>query len=572
MFETASTHATVPPPPVNQALLSQEPSVAMAHTACPVSDPGVELMDGSRTVEVTALFGDTVLQVRHLSGRENATIRPLTYGVAGASLAACIAGGILALMGQLGLASVLLTLGVGAGVLARSRMEAERRSPHYSLGEASEADLHVAGSMVPEACFPLVEAEQGQHLLNFTQGMQGDVTVGADRVPLELLVRSGHASSTHRPGCYSFPIPRDARIKVDVGDNTFLIHSVAPPRQLAGSMLGQVDWSRQTFNGVSFGVHAVVLLMVFLVPPDSRALSLDTFNIDNQRVSTRLVPVVMPEDTMDRLLRQKTKPEPAGKPGALFKGPAGKAGNRNSKQHNRRVAVVGKDEGLKPARELAEEAARKAGVLGLLGGKTGARFASLFSDSEHALGNDTVEALGNLIGDQTGEAYGIGGVGIAGTMRGGGGDNSGEYVGTGGPLGTVGRGGNDPNGRYYGLRQGKLKDHKTGTPEPKGVVKVKGALSKEIIRRVVRRHLNQVRYCYQQELQSSPDLYGRVMVRFAIVGTGQVATSVVESSTLANHTVETCITQAVRRWLFPKPEGGGTVVVSYPFVLRAAGQ
>ena len=47
--------------------------------------------------------------------------------------------------------------------------------------------------------------------------------------------------------------------------------------------------------------------------------------------------------------------------------------------------------------------------------------------------------------------------------------------------------------------------------------------------------------------------------------------AVVQKSTMNNRNVETCIAKAVRRWLFPKPKGGGIVIVSYPFVLRAAG-
>jgi hypothetical protein len=33
--------------------------------------------------------------------------------------------------------------------------------------------------------------------------------------------------------------------------------------------------------------------------------------------------------------------------------------------------------------------------------------------------------------------------------------------------------------------------------------------------------------------------------------------------------VGSCIASAVRRWQFPKPPGGGTVIVTYPFVLAA---
>ena len=47
--------------------------------------------------------------------------------------------------------------------------------------------------------------------------------------------------------------------------------------------------------------------------------------------------------------------------------------------------------------------------------------------------------------------------------------------------------------------------------------------------------------------------------------------SKVQTSTLGNARVDQCIADAVRRWGFPKPKGGGIVVVSYPFVLQAAG-
>jgi outer membrane biosynthesis protein TonB len=100
---------------------------------------------------------------------------------------------------------------------------------------------------------------------------------------------------------------------------------------------------------------------------------------------------------------------------------------------------------------------------------------------------------------------------------------------------------------------------------------VRGALDKEIIRRVIRRHINEVKFCYEKELTKNPDLYGRVMVQFTIAGTGAVVASVVQQSTMNNPSVDECIAGSVRRWEFPKPQGGGIVVVSYPFVLKSAG-
>lgn len=103
-----------------------------------------------------------------------------------------------------------------------------------------------------------------------------------------------------------------------------------------------------------------------------------------------------------------------------------------------------------------------------------------------------------------------------------------------------------------------------------GPATVRGLLDKEIVRRVVRRHLNEVRFCYEQELATKPALGGRMIVQFTIAATGQVIASILQASELDNRRVETCVVQAVRRWEFPEPLGGGTAVVSFPFVLTPA--
>ncbi len=45
----------------------------------------------------------------------------------------------------------------------------------------------------------------------------------------------------------------------------------------------------------------------------------------------------------------------------------------------------------------------------------------------------------------------------------------------------------------------------------------------------------------------------------------------VANSSLGNGQVEGCISSAVRRWTFPSPEGGGIVIVNYPFMLTSSG-
>ncbi len=105
-----------------------------------------------------------------------------------------------------------------------------------------------------------------------------------------------------------------------------------------------------------------------------------------------------------------------------------------------------------------------------------------------------------------------------------------------------------------------------------GPVETAGSLSAETIRRIVRRHRNEVRHCYEQELTSQPDLEGRVTVRFIISNTGAVmASEVVPARTnMASSEVSGCVASAVRRWPFPQPENGGVVSVTYPFLFSAS--
>jgi TonB family protein len=87
------------------------------------------------------------------------------------------------------------------------------------------------------------------------------------------------------------------------------------------------------------------------------------------------------------------------------------------------------------------------------------------------------------------------------------------------------------------------------------------------IRRVVRRRINQIKNCYELELQKHHGLAGRVVVRFSVKPNGSVRAATVAGSTVGNETVEACMVAVVRRWRFPEiPERGGAVV-SYPFVL-----
>jgi outer membrane biosynthesis protein TonB len=103
-------------------------------------------------------------------------------------------------------------------------------------------------------------------------------------------------------------------------------------------------------------------------------------------------------------------------------------------------------------------------------------------------------------------------------------------------------------------------------PEPAPKAEVHGSLDKDIIRRIVRAHIGEVRYCYNEGLAHDPELEGRVSVDFVIGAEGKVIRSTAESDMEGE--VPECIANAVGRWLFPRPADGKDVAVSYPFVLE----
>lgn len=91
------------------------------------------------------------------------------------------------------------------------------------------------------------------------------------------------------------------------------------------------------------------------------------------------------------------------------------------------------------------------------------------------------------------------------------------------------------------------------------------SIDKDLIRRVVRAHLDEVRACYADGLTRDPTLAGRVVIRFTIASSGKVTESQVSESDLGDAAVGQCIADAALRWRFV---GGAQILVSYPFVLK----
>ena len=100
---------------------------------------------------------------------------------------------------------------------------------------------------------------------------------------------------------------------------------------------------------------------------------------------------------------------------------------------------------------------------------------------------------------------------------------------------------------------------------------VQGGLTMEQIEAIIMRNMGQITYCYEQGLQTKPSLSGRVRVRFMIGQQGRVTTAGVAGSSVNSAKVENCIVNKLQAWNFPRPVGGVSVKVVYPFTLRRVG-
>ena len=98
---------------------------------------------------------------------------------------------------------------------------------------------------------------------------------------------------------------------------------------------------------------------------------------------------------------------------------------------------------------------------------------------------------------------------------------------------------------------------------------VEGGLDRDAIAEVIKRNLGQIRYCYERQLSSNKDLYGKVLVKWTIGAAGDVMEPRVDGSTLKSAMVEGCILRRMASWKFPEPKGGTQVKVSYPFLFKA---
>jgi TonB family protein len=342
------------------------------------------------------------------------------------------------------------------------------------------------------------------------------------------------------------------RAMVTVDTVAFVVRWVRPQKAIPAAATDALDYYFTKVLSVTFMAFIVMWWAIRFTDLGLTSLSDDLFRNTNKYAKLLIVPPA--EKKVKKLLSGVQEGKKAQKD-------EGKFGKKEAKKEDADPSKKGAPKLDPNKREEDRMKVAKSGLLAAFGKMNDGAASNVLGPG--GLGTGINNALGGLKGGAgQGDAHGVGGLGSRGTGPGGGGTGLGL-----GGLGT--KGGGRGAGGYGNLDLGgKGKDTVRVVP---GKTTVVGSLSREEIERVIKRHQNEILFCYNTELNHDPNLAGKVAVNFTIDGSGAVSDASASQNTTNNNNVEQCMLSRIRRWKFPEPKGGGVVVVTYPWIFHAAG-
>lgn len=425
---------------------------------------------------------------------------------------------------------------------------------------------------------PLVLADETSVRCVILPGATGYVeTPGQAAMDLRDAIASGRATPCEElAGGYELALPPGAKACIRRNGIVFRVGTVAAGKSIPTGIFATRDPGKLLFTGFSLTAHLGLMgAMAFFVPPlgltDDEGLQRDRQYLIRQYLQA----------AAERDAERKTTDAPAesavddseGGSGQRSAGEEGSMGNPTATRTGMKYGIKGPRDNPEPrvAREAALQEAAEIGMIGLLrsgvGGDPNAPTAPW--GALDSLGTDPLSARGALWGDEIGEAFGAGGLGLSGLGDGGGGPGAGIGLDS---VGTIG------HGKGTGLGDGIGRGH--GHPRPghqatgisfrPGNTTITGHLPAEIIQRIVRQNYGRFRVCYENGLRTNPNLQGRVAVRFVIGRDGSVSNVANGGSDLPDVSVVECVIRSYYGLSFPQPESG-IVTVVYPILFSPAG-
>jgi TonB family protein len=421
----------------------------------------------------------------------------------------------------------------------------------FTVGSAAGVDFVMGDSKLGSPRMEVLRTDGQTFNVLFNGKMKGELTRKDETLDLNGVIESGKASG--EGGAYSLTLDGEDFLWVDLGGVTMEVTFQPVPKKVYVPLADTVDYRVLNIFLLMFFAGTMFVISAMNRSGDGDEFA-DELSGDNSRLAKLIIkpPETQKNKFLEKLNQQKEQKK-AGELAAKQRGDEGQMGKKEAPKTQNRTAPQGQKDKSEAGKKIVQQ---------VFGGK--GSVSALFGNG---IGGQLKGAMGNMFGAKAGDSGGFGGLGIRG--GGGGGGGTGDTIGI-GAIGTKGRGGGTASyGSGVGVLGGKQSvDVGITSSEPM----VMGSLDKELIRQVIQRNRGQIRFCYESQLTKYPKLSGKVAVKFVINAEGKVVSSDVAQSTAGNAELESCVAGRVRTWQFPKPKGGGVVIVTYPFIFKAAGE
>ena len=428
-----------------------------------------------------------------------------------------------------------------------------RRREPVTIGQSPRNTFVVTMVEGLPRSYTLFDLKGGTYQLNFRPGMNGKVSV--DNQVYDFKALREQKLARKRGDNYSVPLLERSRGKVVFGDIVVLFQFVTPPpppsklqlpASLKGSVAQRLDWPFVISLLGSFALQvfslAFILSQDYPQPPRGIETLPDRFiDMIVDKPEVKPPPPKKTEEKEekdpDKKTKVKKKPKEKVKPAPVKK--------ETPEQKARAKA--------KRLRQMQKEVAKKTilNVLGTNGGEgpgsilnnlkdgaTDVKISDAFDGTDGIMvANKTGQRRDRRIGGTRGKATDIDSGSLKGTRR------------------NVGSGARAAEKRVKGTVKVRKPTEAFGT----------GVLDPASIARVVGRRKGAVKSCYEKQLKRNPKLRGKVSIQFTILRSGRVGQVKAVEDTTGDPMVGRCIVQKMKRWRFPKPDGG-EVTVAFPFV------
>ncbi len=433
------------------------------------------------------------------------------------------------------------------GTVHEERTFTRTSDPVVEIGNDEANDFVTPADGFGDA-FEMFERGEDGYTVRFTEDLEGSVQLDGEKYSVEELaeeraVSAGTISTNSGPvSVYEFEIARGDWGLLKIGDLEVYFQALGEPAAVAGRGMTGIDAPVLGTVAIAAVAHLTFLLLCFL------AFDINP-ELEERKIPDRFVEVMV-KDVDDPAEQEKQKEPEEDTTGKKAGGEEGKFGDEDKKMEESKVP---KNDG--PMEKEVD--VKNLGVNKMLASKNlgGGPLKNIFGNQDGFDSKMNVAMSGEGSDLQVGR--GQGGMGLRGSGSGGGGEGFGRVHG----LGEVDTGGGTGTGAKIGTKEKKKVEPKMdrGTPD------VGDFCDKGNLRRVVESKSNAIQYCYEKQLQTNPELKGKVIAQWKIGLEGQVKSTSIASSTVNNRKVESCIMRVIKRMRFEKPDGG-ICVINYPFV------